>query len=124
MDSALIFQQKSLENIILTFAAGGLIIRPDLGKSEFDPERHGGLYMEKLDSEVPLPRRLKTVAILFNLKKGLDTRTLDAEAEYDSIDTVHAIKNALEEGGLAVEPDRSRSLTARTPYVKPRGYRV
>ncbi len=59
--------------------------------------------METLDSEVPLPRRLTNVALVYNLKKGLDERTPDAEAEYDSIDTVHAIQHALESSGLTVE---------------------
>ena len=65
--------------------------------------------METLDAEVPLARRLTNVALLYNLKKGLDGRTPDAEAEYDSIDTVHAIKRELEAIGLNVtliEADR------------------
>lgn len=66
--------------------------------------------METLDAEVPLARRLTNVALLYNLKKGLDGRTPDAEAEYDSIDTVHAIERELEAIGLNVtliEADRS-----------------
>ena len=59
--------------------------------------------METLDSEVPLARRLSSVALLYNLKKGVDARTPDAEAEYDSIDTVHAIRHELEKTGLTVE---------------------
>jgi len=59
--------------------------------------------METLDAEVPLARRLNSVALLYNLKKGLDARTPDAEAEYDSIDTVRAIQREFEAMGLSVE---------------------
>lgn len=70
--------------------------------------------MQTLDSEVPLARRISSVAIVCNLKKGLDTRTPDAEAEYDSIDTVTAIQSALEEGGLAVQRfEADRALPER-----------
>lgn len=80
--------------------------------------------METLDSEVPLARRLRSVAILYNLKKGLDARTADAEAEYDSIDTVHAIQCELEKAGLNVElieadrelPERLRSSRAEIAF--------
>jgi hypothetical protein len=49
--------------------------------------------METLDAEVPLARQLHTVALLFNLKTGQGGRTADAEAEYDSIESVHAIRS-------------------------------
>lgn len=43
------------------------------------------------------------VGITYNLKKGIRTEVVDAEAEYDSIDTVLAIKNALEGDNCHVE---------------------
>jgi len=51
--------------------------------------------MEQLDSEVPLAPPIHTVAVLYNLKKGIAAKAPDAEAEYDKIDTVHAIRDAL-----------------------------
>lgn len=80
--------------------------------------------METLDSEVPLARRLLTVALLFNLKKGHGGRTADAEAEYDSIETVHAIQGELEKAGLIVElieadrelPERLRACRAEIAF--------
>ena len=76
--------------------------------------------METLDAEVPLARKLSTVALLYNLKKGVHVLAPDAEAEYDSIDTVHAILLELEKAGLAVEmieadrnlPERLRACRA------------
>jgi len=58
--------------------------------------------MEQLDSEVPLAPPIHAVAVLYNLKKGIEAKAPDAEAEYDKIDTVHAIRDALEAGGLSV----------------------
>lgn len=52
--------------------------------------------MEKLDLEDPLPDGAKTIGIIYNLKKGEGVNTYDDEAEYDSIDTINAIKAALE----------------------------
>nr|WP_276576398.1 ATP-grasp domain-containing protein [Caldicoprobacter algeriensis] len=43
------------------------------------------------------------VGLAFNLKKGIKGSVEDIEAEYDSIDTVMAIKNALESIGCRVE---------------------
>nr|WP_243426411.1 ATP-grasp domain-containing protein [Caldicoprobacter guelmensis] len=43
------------------------------------------------------------VGLAFNLKKGIQGSVEDIEAEYDSIDTVMAIKNALEATGCQVE---------------------
>ena len=56
--------------------------------------------MEELDNDVPLPK--PEIGIVFNLKSGKDKRTADAEAEYDSIDTVNAIKKVFEDNGLKV----------------------
>lgn len=55
--------------------------------------------MEQLDSEVPLTKGALAVGVVYNLKKGLKTAVPDAEAEYDNIDTVYAIKSALEAEG-------------------------
>jgi len=43
------------------------------------------------------------VGITYNLKKGIITEPPDAEAEYDDISTILAIKNALETGGCEVD---------------------
>lgn len=58
--------------------------------------------MEQLDSEVPKASPIRSVVIVYNLKKGLPAAAPDAEAEYDSIETVQAIRVALETGGLSV----------------------
>ena len=80
--------------------------------------------METLDSEVPLARHLHSVALLFNLKKGHGGRTADAEAEYDSIETVHAIQSELKKAGLTVElieadrelPERLKACRAEIAF--------
>lgn len=56
--------------------------------------------MEQFDSDVPLPPA--HVAIIYNLKKKTVSANDDEEAEYDSIDTVYAIRAALEKGGCRV----------------------
>jgi len=43
------------------------------------------------------------VGLTYNLKKGIISEAEDMEAEYDSIETVMAIKNALEQAGCRVE---------------------
>lgn len=43
-----------------------------------------------------------TVGLTYNLKKGIQTDAEDMEAEYDSIDTIYGIKNALEKAGCHV----------------------
>lgn len=50
------------------------------------------------DSFPPPPR----VGIAYNLKKGVRAGTEDAEAEYDSFDTIRAIRGALESAGCGV----------------------
>ncbi|MBM7582647.1 D-alanine-D-alanine ligase [Caldicoprobacter guelmensis] len=55
--------------------------------------------MIELDGEASSYR----VGLAFNLKKGIQGSVEDIEAEYDSIDTVMAIKNALEATGCQVE---------------------
>lgn len=80
--------------------------------------------METLDSEVPLARRLRSVAILYNLKKAWTPGLVDAEVEYDSIDTVHAIQCETgksraqcraDRGGLEL-PERLRSSRAEIAF--------
>lgn len=51
----------------------------------------------------PLPLPQYTVGLTYNLKKGIKSEIEDIEAEYDSIDTVLAIKKALEDLGCKVE---------------------
>lgn len=59
--------------------------------------------MDELDADVPLLRgKPVSVGITYNLKKGTNHATLDAEAEYDSMDTVLAIRAALEKAGAKV----------------------
>lgn len=52
-----------------------------------------------LDNDASKPLK---VGLTFNLKKNIATDVEDEEAEYDSIDTVYAIKNALEADGCQV----------------------
>lgn len=66
--------------------------------------------MEQLNLEDPLPKAALTVGIIYNLKKGIKTEVIDDEAEYDSIDTIAAIKSALETKGhhvLLFEADKA-----------------
>ena len=60
--------------------------------------------MEEQNSEVPLPGRAHfRVGIVYNLKSGkAPSEVPDEEAEYDNIETVLAIKKALERGGCEV----------------------
>ena len=65
--------------------------------------------MEERDSEVPLPKGKPVVGIIYNLKHKETSDLPDAEAEYDSIGTVYAIKETLEARGLItvlIEADR------------------
>jgi D-alanine-D-alanine ligase len=56
----------------------------------------------KLEKESePIP--LYTIGITYNVKKGLQSDVEDEEAEYDSLDTVLAIKNTIEDLGCNVE---------------------
>lgn len=43
------------------------------------------------------------IGLVYNLKKGIKSEAVDSEAEYDNIETVDAIKCALEGGGWQVE---------------------
>ncbi|MEG1548654.1 MAG: ATP-grasp domain-containing protein [Clostridia bacterium] len=59
--------------------------------------------MEERDSEVPLLDGVPTVGIIFNLKKEVASGPADAEAEYDNMDTVLAIQQALTACNLNVK---------------------
>ena len=64
---------------------------------------------EKNALEAPPPTKPTTVGVVYNLKKGIHTEAVDSEAEYDHIETVYGIQQALEKGGLNVvllEADR------------------
>lgn len=66
--------------------------------------------MEKPELEDPLPKQALQIGVVFNLKKGIKTEVADEEAEYDSIDTVLAIKAALETAGhnvILLEADKT-----------------
>ncbi|PNT91085.1 D-alanine--D-alanine ligase family protein [Clostridium thermosuccinogenes] len=56
--------------------------------------------MENLDND-DVPKY--TAGITYNLKKGVKSDAEDEEAEYDNIETVNAIKNALEQMNCRVE---------------------
>lgn len=56
--------------------------------------------MEEKTGDVPLPPAKSVVGIIYNCKSGAGGKTPDAEAEYDSIDTVHAIRDALISAGI------------------------
>lgn len=75
--------------------------------------------MKTLELEDPLPEPL-TVGVVYNLKKGYSTAVIDAEAEYDSIDTVYAIKAALEEKHhhvILLEADQALPEKLKTEHI-------
>lgn len=73
--------------------------------------------MEERNEDVPLPVK---VALVFNLKRGKDASTDDAEAEYDGIDTVNAIRDALVRHGYNVGLyEADESLAERLMREKP-----
>lgn len=55
--------------------------------------------------EIPNPDALPPlrVGLTYNLKKGVPSEAADSEAEYDSIETVEAIRKALEDSGCRVD---------------------
>jgi D-alanine-D-alanine ligase len=62
--------------------------------------------MESVETTDPLPITdvgCMIVGLTYNLKKGIESDIEDVEAEYDSIETVMAIKEALEQLGCRVE---------------------
>ncbi len=76
--------------------------------------------MEEKSDDVPLPKPPLKVGIIYNLKKGTSAGPADAEAEYDSIDTVRAIGAALEKGGeLPVLLEADETLPQRLLADRP-----
>lgn len=76
--------------------------------------------MEKLDLEDPLPKGAKTIGIVYNLKKGIRFNSDDDEAEYDSIDTIYAIKAALETKGhhiILLEADKALPEKLKSTHI-------
>jgi D-alanine-D-alanine ligase len=60
------------------------------------------------------------VGVVYNLKKGIKTAAPDAEAEYDSIDTVYAIRTALEADGhhvILLEADETLPERLRNTHI-------
>lgn len=74
-----------------------LILKYILIQTKFK-KKAGNKQIEQLDSEDPLPKEIGTltVCVVYNVKKGLKTTVPDVEAEYDNIETIYAIKSALE----------------------------
>lgn len=58
--------------------------------------------LEQLDSDVPLPPAPLKTGIIYNLKQNPQSEDDDSEAEYDSLTTVHAIRDVLEKHGCEV----------------------
>jgi len=56
--------------------------------------------MEEKNDDVPLSPARIVVGIVFNCKRGMNRQTPDAEAEYDSMDTVHAIRDVFIGAGM------------------------
>lgn len=54
-----------------------------------------------MDESEPKPSPL-VVGLCYNIKKGISSEVEDIEAEYDSIDTINALKNALHSCGCKV----------------------
>lgn len=70
--------------------------------------------MEEKTGDVPLPPAKLVVGIIYNCKKGTVEDAPDSEAEYDSIDTVYAIRDALESDAItAVLLECDESLPKR-----------
>lgn len=65
---------------------------------------------EELDPE---PGAGLTIGLTYNVKKGIQAKAKDHEAEYDSIETVYAIQNAIQKLGFRVtllEADESLAM--------------
>lgn len=58
--------------------------------------------MVEMSEDIPLPKGSLSVGIIFNCKSGQKRNNADDEAEYDSMDTVHAIRDALMADGFQV----------------------
>jgi len=74
--------------------------------------------MEDLD--IPLPERALKVGIVYNLKKGIQSSVADIEAEYDHIETVEAIREALTAPGVHVSLiEADRELAEKLKEIRP-----
>ena len=58
------------------------------------------MEMEEKSGDVPLPPARPVVGIIYNCKRNTGGEIPDAEAEYDSMDTVYAIRDALASFGI------------------------
>ncbi|MEA5018322.1 MAG: ATP-grasp domain-containing protein [Erysipelotrichaceae bacterium] len=59
--------------------------------------------MEARDDDVPIRKTKLTVGIVYNLKKGIKSKAVDEEAEYDSVETLGAISEALSSSKINIE---------------------
>lgn len=75
----------------------------------------------ELESTDPLPGGHRyTVGLTYNLKKGIKSNIEDIEAEFDSIETVNAIKEALERLNCTVELlEADTGIISRLVQMKP-----
>ena len=78
------------------------------------------IKMEEKTGDVPLPSHQPLVGIIFNCKRNTNGEIPDAEAEYDSMDTVHAIRDALASFGIQsvlLECDETLSEKLKTAHI-------
>lgn len=75
----------------------------------------------RMDSDDPLPTApALTVGIAFNLKKGIPAATEDAEAEYDSMDTIDALQSVFAKAGLkTVHLEQDASFMTKVMESRP-----
>ena len=58
------------------------------------------ISMEEMKDDVPLPPARTVVGIVFNCKRENDREIPDSDAEYDSIDTIHTIRDVFNAAGM------------------------
>lgn len=76
--------------------------------------------MEELHTDSPVPPSKLTVGIVYNLKGRSETKTDDEDAEYDSIDTVYAIRDVLRRHGYGtVLLEADEGLADRLRQTRP-----
>ena len=74
---------------------------------------------EPLDEETEPPGQLR-VGITYNIKKNISSELPDAEAEFDDVETIRAIQNALEAAGFNVTLlEATEELPLRLSQRKP-----
>lgn len=76
--------------------------------------------MDQYELEDPLPDGALTIGLIYNLKKGIKTDVIDEEAEYDSIETITAIKSALASKGhnvVLLEADKALPEKLRNTQI-------